>query len=57
MLIMITAAAAATIIGNDNNNKNNNTPICPLRFYSTFTDVQERNCYFPAPGRNCMTHH
>jgi hypothetical protein len=23
---------------------------------SAFTDKPERNCHFPAPGRNCMTH-
>jgi hypothetical protein len=26
------------------------------RFYSTFADKVERNCHFPAPGWNCMTH-
>jgi hypothetical protein len=26
-------------------------------YYSTFTDKPEHNCHFPAPGRNCMTHH
>jgi hypothetical protein len=24
--------------------------------YIAFTDKQERNCLFPAPGRNCITH-
>jgi hypothetical protein len=24
--------------------------------YSAFTDKVERNCHFPAPGWNCMTH-
>jgi hypothetical protein len=27
-----------------------------LKFYSAFTDKVERNCHFPAPGWNCMTH-
>jgi hypothetical protein len=25
-------------------------------YYSTSADKSERNCHFPAPGRNCMTH-
>jgi hypothetical protein len=24
--------------------------------YSAFADKPERNCHFPVPGRNCMTH-
>jgi hypothetical protein len=24
--------------------------------YSAFTDKVERNCHFPVPGRNCITH-
>jgi hypothetical protein len=27
-----------------------------LNKYTAFTDKVERNCHFPAPGRNCMTH-
>jgi hypothetical protein len=27
-----------------------------LNFYSVFTDKVERNCRFPVPGWNCMTH-
>jgi hypothetical protein len=26
------------------------------RLYSEFTYIPERNCHFPVPGRNCMTH-
>jgi hypothetical protein len=25
-------------------------------YYSAFTAKGERNCHFPAPGWNCMTH-
>jgi hypothetical protein len=34
----------------------NYLPAIVLNMFIAFTDKPERNCVFPAPGRNCMTH-
>jgi hypothetical protein len=31
-------------------------PLYKYVYYSALTDKLERNCHFPAPGWNCMTH-